>query len=158
MRLGGQSLNRIVQGATVTDVKYTRTHTPEGARSSCYRHGLEAAMKWTIEMYGTPANISVGSADMNHNLWTLWKRCKAILCAAPSSGDDAALRAVEQIVKDFHDLDKSAVAFRYSKTKSGRTILLPDKPVDLENLQQVMEAVDNFFTGTDGLLSELHHI
>jgi hypothetical protein len=31
MRLGGQSLNRIVQGATVTDLKYTRTLTPEGA-------------------------------------------------------------------------------------------------------------------------------
>jgi hypothetical protein len=123
-----------------------------------YRHGLEAAMKWTIEMYGTPANISVGSAGMNHNLWALWKKCKAILRATPSSGDDAALKAVEQIVKDFHDIDKSAVAFRYSETKSGRTILLPDKPVDLKNLQQVMEAVDNFFTGTDGLLSDLYRI
>lgn len=119
-----------------------------------YRHGLEAAMKWTIEMYGSPANIGPDPDDMNHDLWALWNKCKAILLAAPASNGDEALRAVEQIVKDFHDLDGSAVALRYSRTKTGKTILLPNKPIDLENVQQVMEAVNNFFKGADGFLSD----
>ena len=66
--------------------------------------------------------------------------------------DDEALLVVEQIVKDFHDLDNSAMAFRYSTNKKGVTIKLPDTSVDLENVRDVMEAVDNFFTGADGQL------
>jgi hypothetical protein len=37
-----------------------------------YRHGLEAAMKWTIEQYGGLAEVSLG-ANANHDLWNLWK-------------------------------------------------------------------------------------
>lgn len=123
-----------------------------------YRHGFEAAMKWTIEMYGTSANIALGPDDMNHNLGDLWKKCRKLLLAAPTPDDDEPLRAVEQIVKDFHDLDKSALALRYSRTKSGKTILLPDSPIDLENVRQVMEAVNNFFQGADGFLSDRYPV
>ena len=115
-----------------------------------YRHGLEAAMKWTIERYGRLAHVELDVLD--HDLWSLWKKCKAILSAVSTSDDDEPLKVVEQVVQDFHGLDKGAVALRYSKNKNGRVILLPDKPIDLENVQRVMEAVDNFFKGADGLL------
>src|SRR5262245_35639735 len=37
-----------------------------------YRHGLEAAMKWTIEQYGLFfANIVLEPNDRNHDLWGL---------------------------------------------------------------------------------------
>ena len=75
--------------------------------------------------------------------------------AVPTSDDDEPLKVVEQVVKDFHGLDKHAVALRYSKNKNGRVILLPDKPIDLENVQRVMEAPDNFFKGADGLLADI---
>ena len=39
--------------------------------------------------------------------------------------------------------------------EDGATISLPDIRIDLENLQQVMEAVDNFFKGADGMLDDL---
>jgi hypothetical protein len=117
-----------------------------------YRHGLETAMKWTIEQYGSLANLHLDELD--HDLWGLWSLCKKILAAAsPGDGDEATL-AVEQIVKDFHDLDKNATALRYSKNKNGMTILLPDKSTDLQNVQHVMEAVVNFFKGADGFLSD----
>jgi hypothetical protein len=120
-----------------------------------YRHGLETAMKWTIERYGTLANVALDPDVRNHDLWALWKQCKAILLSVPTSDDDEPLRAVEQVVKDFHDLDQYAVALRYSKNKDGVTILLPDKPIDLVNLQGVMEGVDNFFKGVDGMLNDI---
>jgi hypothetical protein len=71
----------------------------------------------------------------------------------PTSDDDEPLKAVEQVVKDFHDLDREAIAFRYSRKTNGVTILLPDQPIDLENVPHVMEAVDHFFKGVDGILS-----
>jgi hypothetical protein len=115
-----------------------------------YRHGLEAAMKWTIERYG--GYFEIGLDEKDHNLWTLWVVCKKILIEA--DGDDDDILVVEQIVKDFHEVDKYAMAFRYSKNKNGATIPLPDKRVDLENIQRVMEAVDNFFTAADCVLGE----
>jgi hypothetical protein len=118
-----------------------------------YRHGLETAMKWTIERYGSLADVALDAQD--HDLWSLWNKCKTILLAVPTSDNDEPLKAVEQVVKEFHDLDKDAVALRYSKTKKGATMLLPDKPIDLENMQHVMEAVDNFFKGADGFLSNI---
>jgi hypothetical protein len=118
-----------------------------------YRHGLEVAMKWTIERYGRLADLVLDERD--HDLWALWKKCKAILLAVPTSDEDEPLKAVEQIVKDFHDLDGFAVNLRYSKNKDGVTIALPDKPIDLENTQHVMEAVDNFFKGADGMLNNI---
>lgn len=61
-----------------------------------------------------------------------------------------ALQAVEQIVKDFHDLDRTSIAFRYPTTKERVTIKLPDTSIDLNNVRDIMEALDNFFSGADG--------
>jgi hypothetical protein len=118
-----------------------------------YRHGLEIAMKWTIEMYGRLAEVRLDEPD--HNLLSLWKKCRRILESVERRDEDEALDAVERIVKDFHEIDKSAMAFRYSTNKHGATILLPDKAIDLQNVQHVMEAVDNFFQGADGMLSDI---
>ncbi len=119
----------------------------------CYRHGLELAMKWIIAMYGRHAGVH--SVDyLNHDLWKLWQACKKVILDFGSDGDNEALRAVEQIVKDFHDLDRSSMTFRYYDDKTGNTIRLPDKPIDLENIKTVMTAVQNFFGGVDGQLGE----
>src|ERR1700686_3732200 len=45
--------------------------------------------------------------------------------------------------------------FGASSCQSGMTIWLPDRPIDLGNMQRVMEAVDNFFKGADGYLSNI---
>src|SRR5271166_480103 len=117
-----------------------------------YRHGLETAMKWIIENYGSLGNVELDERD--HDLLSLWIKCRTILELVPRS-DREARKAVEQIVKDFHDVDKNAASFRYSRNQEGRTIPLPDKPIDLQNVQNVMEAVDNFFKGCDGLLDSI---
>jgi hypothetical protein len=122
----------------------------------CYRHGLEAAMKWTIGRYGKHFDIFLD--EQNHNLWTLWGLCKRILLQAREEEEkdpSEDLCAVEQVIKQFHDMDRYATAFRYSTSREGTTIELPDIRIDLENLQQVMEAINNFFEGADGMLDEL---
>ena len=67
------------------------------------------------------------------------------------TGDDALL-VVEGIAKEFHELDRGSFAFRYSRGKDGMVIRLPEGSFDLANIKDVMEGVNNFFTGADGQL------
>lgn len=114
-----------------------------------YRHSLELEMKWIIARYGSHTSAKTNDTE-HHDLWQLWKRCKVIL--SEIGGDSEAIPVVEQVIKDFHELDKSSLAFRYSQDKKGAVISLPDQMVDLENIRDVMEAVKGFFDGADGLL------
>ena len=72
----------------------------------------------------------------------------------PQRDPGEGICAVEQVIKEFHDIDRYATAFRYSTNRNGTRIDLPDIRIDLENLQQVMEGVNNFFQGADGMLIE----
>ena len=114
-----------------------------------YRHSIELAMKWIIARYGTYSSAETGDTQ-HHNLWQLWKLSKKIIIEVGS--EDDAISVVEKVIKDFHDLDKTALAFRYSRDKNGTTIALPDGVIDLENICDVMKAVSHFFEGVDGQL------
>jgi hypothetical protein len=118
----------------------------------CYRHGLELALKWIITQYGGAAGVSAPRLD--HDLWKLWESCKAVFEYSNTDvGED--IQAVEKIIKNFHDLDKSGESFRYSANRRGDLIPLPNGPKDLGNLRGVMKGVANFFDGWDAYLSEL---
>lgn len=117
----------------------------------CYRHGLELAMKWIISQYGKYAQIPQDD-HQHHDLWSLWQVCKKVILEVGSDGGNEALNAVEQIVKDFHDLDRGSFSFRYSTDKKGMVVRLPKEPFDLANIKEVMEGVNNLFTGADGQL------
>ena len=114
-----------------------------------YRHGIELAMKWVIARYGRYSSVEIGEIE-HHDLWQLRKLCKQIIIEV--GGEDEAVAVVEQLIKDFHDSDKSAVAFRYSRNKKGALIVLPDGMIDLQNIRDVMEGVSHFFDGVDGQL------
>ena len=109
-----------------------------------YRHGLETAMKWIIELYGCLGSVERDETD-GHDLLALWTKCRKIFKSVPEFSSDETLEAVEQIVKDFHNIDKNALSFRYSKKRNGKMISLPNNIIDLQNVRGVMEAVDNFF-------------
>lgn len=117
-----------------------------------YRHGLELAIKWIIDTYGRYADVYLDPEDRDHDLWLLWLKCKKIVLEVGQDDVDGSIRRVEQVVKDFHDIDKSSMSFRYSSNKNGQAIDLPDIQIDLENIRDVMEGVDNFFGGADGQL------
>jgi hypothetical protein len=70
-------------------------------------------------------------------------------------GPDNAADIVEGIVMEFHKLDPNSFAFRYSKNKKGAQVPLPDFPIDLENIRDVMDGVNHFFEGVDAQCSEL---
>ena len=115
-----------------------------------YRHAIELAMNWILTMYG-----SYGAKDIaHHDLWQLWKLCREVIDAAHGDGDGST-DTVESIIKEMHDLDKSALAFRYGIDKNNNPPKLPEGLYDLENIRDVMTGVGHFFDGTDGMLSDL---
>jgi hypothetical protein len=113
-----------------------------------YRHALELAMKWILTMYG-----GYGADEIaHHDLWQLWKLCRKVIDTAGEN--DVSINIVEKIVKEMHDLDKSALAFRYGIDKNSKPPKLPEGLYDPENISDVMSGVGHFFDGTDGMLSD----
>jgi hypothetical protein len=86
-----------------------------------YRHGLETAMKRIIELYGSLGNVERDERG-EHDLLASWRKCRTIFESVPELDGDEEIEAVEQIVKDFHDIDKNATSFRYSKNQNGAMI------------------------------------
>jgi hypothetical protein len=115
-----------------------------------YRHGVELAMKWIIVRYGRYSSSEAGRIE-HHDLWNLWQICRRIITEVGTDGE--AILIVEQVIKELHDLDRRALAFRYSHNKKGALIALPDALIDLENVRDVMEAVGKFFGGADAQLA-----
>lgn len=113
-----------------------------------YRHGIELALKWIIEIYGG------GGAPKGHDLLMLWHRCRKIVERYPD-GDFSALNAVESIIEEFHELDSKGQSFRYSRDTKEQFVQLPDGRIDLTNIRDVMEGVENYFRGLDGWLDAM---
>lgn len=115
-----------------------------------YRHGLEMAMKWTLNRYGRFASIN--NYKLDHKLQGLWQKCRTVISDVGGGDDDEAVQAVEDVILEFDALDPGAFAFRYAQGKKGSEIELPVFAIDLENLRDVMSGIDNFFNGLDGQL------
>ena len=91
----------------------------------------------------------------DHNLWRLWESCKAIFSQIDNESAAVDTSIVEKRLKEFHELDTRAEAFRYPVNKQGTLIPLPCEAIDLINLRDVMEGLENFFSGADGYLDNL---
>ncbi len=117
-----------------------------------YRHGLELTFKKLISD-GVNLGLTVKDEKLegimrDHNLHKLWNRARQILEAYWPDADPTPLLAVEQIILQFHQLDKSGQAFRYSRTKDGHPHL-EDAPtrIDLSELRRVAGKAFSFLDG-----------
>lgn len=117
----------------------------------CYRHSLELAMKWVVDQYGRYA-VPPAVANKSHDLLQNWNICKDVIVSVGSDGDGPTLKAVEHVIKEFHNIDRTSTAFRYAHCIKGKFNNFPKTGIDLLNIRNVMEAIDNFFTGVDGQL------
>lgn len=115
-----------------------------------YRHSLELSLKAIIEMSVMSRAISMPKDVLNellgaHNLYCLWIRAREAIHAVSPDRDRTDTEAVEKIILEFHQLDKSGQAFRYPTDKFGKPHLATaQKCVSLQNLKKTMEAVDLF--------------
>ncbi len=121
----------------------------------CYRHAIETGLKWLIAQYGPPLDVVPECLDDTHDLLKLWNDCIRLFRACGTNDDDEAITAVGKIVKQFHDWDKSGIAFRYATKKNGGVLEFQRPNIDIFNLKDVMEGVANFFSGSDGWLDNI---
>jgi hypothetical protein len=111
-----------------------------------YRHHLELMLKELVHL-GVRLGSLNGCEDIlvDHNLHKLWNKSKQLIKEVwPDSSDDD-LKAVEQMILEFHKLDPTGQAFRYARDRNGSSHL-QDGPqrVDLGNLKATVDAVSRF--------------
>jgi hypothetical protein len=73
----------------------------------CYRHGLELVMKLIISRYWFYSEASFHKIE-HHDLWKLWQFCRPIILLVDTSTEDGSIDGIEQIIEDFHQVDKGS--------------------------------------------------
>jgi len=124
-----------------------------------YRHAIELSLKGLV-IDGVSLRILENGKELqdilaSHNLHKLWGKVRLVLKTVWPDADDADLDAVEKIILEFHQADRTGQRLRYSKDKHGKSHVdtLPDR-VDLVELRRVMEGLFNFLGGCSAGLDE----
>jgi hypothetical protein len=116
-----------------------------------YRQFLELSLKYQLSTHGH----SVGTQPnwQTHDLDTLWISFVDMLGKYGTSDPDEADPILGEIVAEFAKIDPQSYSYRYPVDKRGRPIPVAYADLHLPSLADVMEAVANYFTGTDGYLT-----
>jgi|WetSurMetagenome_2_1015567.scaffolds.fasta_scaffold00264_6 hypothetical protein len=120
-----------------------------------YRHSLELKIKSVIRK-GIDLKIVSLERDKitelleSHSLHKIWNTFKTIVMTHWPEGNMDELNATENVIIDFHNVDKSGQHLRYSKDKKGNktSTTLPDS-VELTNLKDTFDGVYNLLDGCD---------
>ena len=117
-----------------------------------YRHSLELILKGLFELLiecDFYNNTNTEEVFGRHNIIDIWKIIKPILIDHWSDSDPKPLNNVESLITDFHRIDKSGQALRYSKFKNGKYVRkkFPEF-VNLELLKDAFDEIHSFFSGT----------
>lgn len=123
-----------------------------------YRHFLELEMKC---VYTDAMRLLREKPDRSlltsHNLYQLWDSTRAVLERLFPEEPKGTLADTGRIIEQFHALDKTGQAFRYSTDTKGRPHLKKaPRMVDLANLRNVVACLAAFFDGVDGALGALY--
>lgn len=113
-----------------------------------WRHYLELMLKALVQVCATS---NCENLLNNHSLLPLWQAIKPTLKAQSwwdSCKEDIAL--VEQVIDDFHKLDKSSIDFRYPSNKEWTATTLQDAPeqINVACLNSEMAWVAGILNGT----------
>jgi hypothetical protein len=105
----------------------------------CYRQAIEMYLKRLIDKFGD------GSFPNTHNLRTLWADHVEKLLRARSFYEASGADAAAHLVMEMHDADQQSDGFRYPIDRKRAPFPFGDRGIDLENLQEVMTGLANFF-------------
>ncbi len=121
-----------------------------------YRHYLELKMKELLR-YGTELHRIVVDHEITegHNLYKLWNATRNLLQDRWPGADPSPLKAMETVINEFHQADKSGQEFRYPTNLAGHPHLqnVPDH-VSLSNLKATMDCIYHFLDCCSMDLSE----
>jgi len=102
-----------------------------------YRHYLELRLKSLI-MVGQQLRRKNLQFPKHHEVWKLWRESRAVLEQTWPDGPKIDLDNVEACIREFADVDRSSITFRYPSAKDGKENLSNVTHISLRNLSQVM--------------------
>lgn len=109
-----------------------------------YRQYLELRLKRLIydakDLLGEPStNI------LHHHLDKLWHECSLLLNRVSPEEGKEEMKAVDEIIQQFCEIDPNSMAFRYPTDKKDvKSIPNTLKYINFRNLSEVMEKIANF--------------
>jgi len=108
-----------------------------------YRHYLELRLKTIItegqELLGQRVEL-----PMHHNLDVLWKTGREIMEEVYSKDPKEPVKALEECMVQFCNLDRRSYAFRYPADKLGNRYLKELKLLNVRQLGEVMDRISSF--------------
>jgi hypothetical protein len=116
-----------------------------------YRHYIELKLKNVLRGGIRLGEITVSNDIMHgHSLHKLWNCFRQLVVKMQMGNDLAPLDNTERIVMQFHDMDRSGQAFRYTTDRDGKPFLekLPEN-VGLMHLRDVMAKVHRLLNGCE---------
>lgn len=118
-----------------------------------YRQFLELSLKYMIATYGR--TVGIDPVWKSHNLAYLWQRFVEVLKRYGTTDPDEADPVVGEIIAEFAKIDPGSDSYRYPVDTKGNPIPITYGDLHLPTLADVMNGVAGYFTGCDGLLSDL---
>jgi len=119
-----------------------------------YRHSFELKIKHIINL-GIDLQLIENCKKLEgiikaHSLHPLWNYAKRVIQSYWPDGNKEELDAAERIIQEFHKIDQSGQKLRYTKDLKGKSTMLdfPDS-VELNHLQNIADALFNFFEGCE---------
>lgn len=105
----------------------------------CYRQATEMYLKRLICRFGD------GNSPNTHDLSLLWANYVQKILTKWSLCDATEVDAAERLIMEMHDADQRSDGFRYPTDRTQAPFPFGDRGIDLENLQEVMTGLANFF-------------
>ncbi len=119
-----------------------------------YRHFLELRLKELINLGRQLFKGQTGFPE-NHKIDDLWVECRLFLEKAWPAGEKTDLDTVEECMKEFVSVDRSAQAFRYPQDKQGKPSLAGLSHINLRHLSEVMTRLAVLLDGSAEGMYEL---
>ena len=120
----------------------------------CYRHFLELTLKSMLGEYGSLGHLPRNNRS-HHKLEDLWKDFRTLLRNLNSDHPEMGTDAVEHCIAEFAKIDPFSETFRYPISRKGQPFDISHESIDLLQLRDTVQAIENYFMGSDGFLSNL---
>ena len=96
---------------------------------------------------------STESYPKGHNIHILWEKCKIIIKNLDrNSSIVEEIKAVDENIKEFSEIDPSSMAFRYPTDREDNPSLPSIKHINLGNLINAMTNIAYFFDATSSII------
>ncbi|MCQ1775484.1 hypothetical protein NOI24_30015, partial [Neorhizobium galegae] len=103
----------------------------------------------------TGSKVGVDAVWKTHDLGDLWKTLTEVLDGYGHNDPDQTDPIVAEIVAEFAKVDPKSFSYRYPVDTKGKPIPIAHSELDLSALADVMEALEGYFSGSDGYLDSL---